>query len=132
MVHASLIICSFIFSWLRPEWPVLWLSVILLQVLQGIAFPLIWLVITQRVCALLWTEEDQRIAQVGKLSALYSSIGPAVGALLAGFLLSGDESDVGSSTAGTILLAGYTLVFRCNIALTAASFVVSWGWSSTD
>ncbi|KAI8145367.1 hypothetical protein BJV82DRAFT_535509 [Fennellomyces sp. T-0311] len=132
MVHASLIICSFIYSWLRPEWPVLWLSVILLQVLQGVSFPLIWLVITQRVCALLWTEEDQRIAQVGKLSALYSSIGPAVGALLTGFLLSGDESDVGSSTAGTLLLAGYTLVFRCNIALTAASFVVSWGWSSTD
>ncbi|KAI9272891.1 hypothetical protein BDA99DRAFT_556487 [Phascolomyces articulosus] len=138
MVHAALIICSFVYSWLRPEWPMLWLQIIFLQVLQGIAFPLVWLVMTQRICALLWTDEDQRIAQVGKLSALFSSVGPAVGALLAGFLLSGNDTDIGSSTddnteaMDAFLMAGYTLVFRCNIALTAASFVVSWGWSSTD
>ncbi|KAI7859525.1 hypothetical protein BDC45DRAFT_496280 [Circinella umbellata] len=140
IAHAALIICSFVYSWLRPEWPMLWLQILILQVVQGMSFPLIWLVMTQRICALLWTDEEQRIAQVGKLSALFSIIGPAVGALLAGFLLSGDDSAVGSSS-GTntnteamdaFLMAGYTLVFRCNIALTAASFVVSWGWSSTD
>lgn len=102
----------------------------------GLAFHLIWLAIVHRVSALLWTEEESfRIAQVGKLSALYSSIGPAIGVLLAGFLLSGNVTDVGSSNSSmttAMLREGFTLAYRCAIALTAASFVASWGWSTTS
>ncbi|CDH55257.1 predicted protein [Lichtheimia corymbifera JMRC:FSU:9682] len=120
----------------REEWSILWLAVSILQVLQGLAFHLIWLAIVHRVSALLWTEEESfRIAQVGKLSALYSSIGPAIGVLLAGFLLSGNVTDVGSSNSSmttTMLREGFILAYRCAIALTAASFVASWGWSTTS
>lgn len=129
VVHAVLIICAFAYTWLRPDWPYVSGAAILLQTCQGIAFELIWLVITQLLGALLWTDEDQRITQVAKMSALYCGIGPALGALVVAFLVSSGE---GNAAAELLLLQGFTLVFRCSVALTAASFVFSWGWSSSD
>jgi MFS family permease len=57
-----------------------------------------------------------------KISALYSSIGPAIGALLAGFILQSNTSN----------MEDYALVYKICVALFSLSFVVSWGWTSDD
>lgn len=140
-VHAVLIVSAFAYTWLRPQGAGLEIAVIVLQLAQGMyvrttnfqiiiisflctgtVLHAIWLVMTQYISALLWTEEDQRMAQVSKLSALYSCIGPAVGALAAGFFVSGSDT----------LLTGFTTIYRSTVAITAASFVVSWGWSTSN
>lgn len=73
----------------------------------------------QRTNILLWTEEDLRSTQVSKLSALYSALGPALGALAASFLAENQE-------------ASFAVVYRLTVALVAVSYVFSWGWSSSD
>jgi hypothetical protein len=61
------------------------------------------------------------IQQQARLSAIYSSIGPALGVLLAGYFLRGDCT-----------LKDYSLIFKVSVALFSSSFVLSWGWTSDD
>ncbi|ORZ02247.1 hypothetical protein BCR43DRAFT_559235 [Syncephalastrum racemosum] len=117
VVHGTLAVCAFSYACLRAEHSPLW--VLVCQFAQGVAFQLIWLCMAQRTNILLWTEEDLRSTQVSKLSALYSALGPALGALAASFLAENQE-------------ASFAVVYRLTVALVAVSYVFAWGWSSSD
>lgn len=58
----------------------------------------------------------------GGMSALYSSIGPAIGVLTAGYIISGQSE----------ALEGYKIVYQYAAGLTVISCILSWEWSTTD
>lgn len=67
----------------------------------------------------MWSQYD-RMKHRSNISALYSSIGPAIGALLAGYILqTGNGED-------------YAFIYKVCVVLFSLSFVVSWGWTSDD
>jgi hypothetical protein len=57
----------------------------------------------------------------GGIAALYSSIGPAIGVLTAGYIISGQSES----------LEGYKIVYQYAAGLTVVSGILSWEWSST-
>ena len=67
----------------------------------------------------MWSQYD-RMKHRSKISALYSSIGPAIGALLAGYIMQPSDTD------------DYALIYKICVGLFSFSFVVSWGWTSDD
>ncbi|CEP17548.1 hypothetical protein [Parasitella parasitica] len=119
-VHITLIICAILYPCMKPGNFATHVSLLLLQALQAIAFQLIWLSGADQVNLIHWSQ-NERMKQRSKISALYSSIGPAIGAILAGCILQSDQS-----------MEDYTLIFKCCVALFSLSFVVSWGWTSEE
>jgi hypothetical protein len=63
----------------------------------------------------------KRMMLKGGMAALYSGIGPAIGVLLVGYLVSqyGVEE-------------GYTLVYLYAAGFTTLSAILSWVWSTTN
>ncbi|KAI8636954.1 hypothetical protein BD408DRAFT_425331 [Parasitella parasitica] len=119
-VHIILIMCAILYPCMKPGNFATHVSLLLLQALQAIAFQLIWLSGADQVNLIHWSQ-NERMKQRSKISALFSSIGPAIGATLAGYILQSDQS-----------MEDYTLIFKCCVALFSLSFVVSWGWTSEE
>lgn len=72
----------------------------------------------EQVFSIYWNQSD-RMQQRSKLAAFYSSIGPAIGTVIAGLMLQSDFED-------------YTLIYKSCVAIFSFSFVISWGWTSDD
>ncbi|KAL9537278.1 hypothetical protein MBANPS3_011919 [Mucor bainieri] len=119
-VHITLIICAILYPCLKPDSVATHVSLLVLQALQAIAFQLVWLSGADQVNLIHWSQYE-RMKQRSRISALYSSIGPALGVMLAGYILQSDQS-----------MEDYTLIFKCCVALFSLSFVVSWGWTSEE
>ena len=139
-VHITLIICAILYPCMKPDSAATRVSLLVLQALQGmhltfvfryiklihdfiiiaIAFQLIWLSGADQV-NLIHGSQNERMKQRSKISALYSSIGPAIGVMVAGYILQSDQS-----------MDDYTLIFKYCVALFSLSFVVSWGWTSEE
>ncbi|CAO0796504.1 unnamed protein product [Mucor circinelloides] len=119
-VHITLIICAIWYPCLKPDSVATHASLLVLQALQATAFQLIWLSGADQVNLIHWSQYE-RMKQRSEISALYSSIGPALGAMLAGHILQSDQS-----------MEDYTLIFKCCVALFSLSIVVSWGWTSEE
>jgi chromate transport protein ChrA len=85
---------------------------------------LIWLSGADQVNLIMWSQYD-RMKHRSKISALYSSIGPAIGTLIVGYILQ-------SSSSSTTNMEDYALIYKICVALFSLSFVVSWGWTSDD
>jgi MFS family permease len=82
---------------------------------------LIWLSGADQVNLIHWSQYD-RMKHRSRISALYSSIGPAIGVIIAGYILHQSDQN----------LEDYTLTFKICVVLFSLSFVVSWGWTSDD
>ncbi|KAI8886722.1 hypothetical protein K501DRAFT_177026 [Backusella circina FSU 941] len=118
--HITLILCAMMYPILKPNSIVTQFVLVLLQLSQAIAFQLMWLSGSYDVNDFSYNYYDH-IKQQARLSAIYSSIGPAFGVLLAGYFLHGDST-----------LKDYSLIFKVAVALFSSSFVFSWGWTSDD
>ncbi|CAO3595417.1 unnamed protein product [Absidia cylindrospora] len=131
LIHATLIICSFSFLWLRPHHVFTTIAALILPFMQSGIFYLAWLVASDRINTLVWSDQ-QRIFQRAVVSTLFCYVGPMVGAMLTGYLVS--SSEVSSGTGDDILLhpSSFTPVYHASIGLLAFSFVVSWGWSTDE
>lgn len=88
---------------------------------------MIWLSGADQVNLIMWSQYD-RMKYRSKISALYSSIGPAIGVLVAGFILQSTNTASNSMNG----MEDYALIFKVSVALFSLSFVVSWGWTSDD
>lgn len=78
----------------------------------------------QQVDAVLLTAgQHQRMILRGRMSALFNSIGPAIGAILAGYLV-----DLYQQTS-YMTFPGFLLVYKCSIVVLAISLLLSRGWS---
>ncbi|KAI8368241.1 uncharacterized protein BYT42DRAFT_503963 [Radiomyces spectabilis] len=118
-IHSLLIISIFGFSWLRQDSIGTQIAMVLLQTGQGIGMHLIWLTASNRIMA--WMRTDQQLMlQRAKMSALYSSLGPAFGALIAGFVMHAHDAH---------FREGFTFLCQCAIGMLAGSYVLSWGWT---
>ncbi|KAG2233117.1 hypothetical protein INT48_005861 [Thamnidium elegans] len=120
-VHIILILCAILYPCLKPDSATTHVSLLVLQALQAIAFQLIWLSGADQVNLIMWSQYD-RMKHRANISALYSSIGPAIGALIAGYILQSDTSNT----------EDYAFIFKICVILFSLSFVVSWGWTSDD
>ncbi|KAI9478042.1 MAG: hypothetical protein EXX96DRAFT_235325 [Benjaminiella poitrasii] len=113
--HITLILCAILYPCLKSNSIITQVSLLILQALQASSFQLLWLSGSDQVILIHWNPLDRMKHRV-KLSAAYSSIGLAIGCLLAGF----------------ILLEDSTLIYKICVALFSLSFVVSWGWTSEE
>lgn len=140
LIHATLITCAFSFLWLRPHHGILTtLAAFLLPLVQskynddttehsflffllpqGGAFYVAWLVMSDRVNTLVWSD-TQRIFQRAILSTFFCTLGPMTGVILTGYLISNDLDP-----------PAFASVYHASIGLVALSFVVSWGWSADE
>ncbi|OAD77348.1 hypothetical protein PHYBLDRAFT_164266 [Phycomyces blakesleeanus NRRL 1555(-)] len=120
-VHGFFISSALCYTMLIPHSPVSWGASVFLQGIQALCLHLAWCVATSRLNAFAWIDQ-QRMMERGKASALYSSIGPAVGALIAGCI-------VGDDTTWRI---GFVNLFHTTVPFVALSFVVSWGWTMEE
>ncbi|KAI8368026.1 hypothetical protein EDC96DRAFT_441621 [Choanephora cucurbitarum] len=114
-IHLTLILCAILYPCLQPNQPI---ALLLLQACQSSAFQLSWLSGADQIHLLYWNPLD-RIKQRTKIAFMYSSLGPALGVLLFA-LCSVDQTE------------DDTLVYKICVALFTFSFVVSWGWTSTE
>ncbi|KAG0194780.1 hypothetical protein DFQ28_006629 [Apophysomyces sp. BC1034] len=110
IIHGTLVFTSLAYTCLRPGL-LCWVLAIGLQALQG----------ANQANAILWMDRP-RMMQCGKMSAMFSSLGPAVGSLLAGYLVENQSMPT----------EGFTFLYRSVVAALTFSFVVSWGWSAVD
>ncbi|KAI8338397.1 hypothetical protein BC941DRAFT_422807 [Chlamydoabsidia padenii] len=120
LIHATLIVCSFSFLWLRPYHAFTTVAAFILPLLQSGVFYLAWLVTSDRINTLVWSD-SQRIFQRAILSTLFCTLGPMVGVILTGYLISDDLQP-----------SSFASVYHASIGLSALSFVVSWGWSTDE
>lgn len=119
-VHIILILCAILYPCLKPDTTTTNVSLLVLQMLQAIAFQTIWLSGADQVNLIMWSQYD-RMKHRSKISALFSSIGPAIGALLAGYILQSNTN-----------MEDYAFIYKMCVALFSLSFVVSWGWTSDN
>ncbi|KAI7889839.1 uncharacterized protein EV154DRAFT_423113 [Mucor mucedo] len=120
-VHIILILCAILYPCLKPDSATTHVFLLVLQALQAVGFQLIWLSGADQVNLIMWSQYD-RMKHRSTISALYSSIGPAIGALAAGYILQSSTSD----------MEDFALIYKICVALFSLSFVVSWGWTSDD
>ncbi|OBZ83574.1 hypothetical protein A0J61_08378 [Choanephora cucurbitarum] len=118
-IHLILILCAILYPCLRPNQTMTPIALLILQACQSSAFQLGWLSGADQIHLLYWNPLD-RIKQRTKIAFMYSSLGPALGALLAGALCSVEQTE------------DDTLIYKICVALFTFSFVVSWGWTSTE
>lgn len=122
-VHIILILCAILYPCLKLDsTTTTHVSLVVLQMFQAIAFQTIWLSGADQVNLIMWSQYD-RMKHRSKISALYSSIGPAIGALLAGYILQSNT---------TTTMEDYAFIYKICVALFSFSFVVSWGWTSDN
>ncbi|KAI8375803.1 hypothetical protein BD560DRAFT_391946 [Blakeslea trispora] len=119
-IHMALILCAIVYPCLKPNLSTTPIALLVLQACQASAFQLIWSSGADQVHLLYWNPLD-RIKQRTKIAFLYSSLGPAIGVLLAGVILMSSEES-----------KDYTLIYKICVALFSLSFVVSWGWTSKE
>ncbi|CDS08039.1 hypothetical protein LRAMOSA01988 [Lichtheimia ramosa] len=124
VIHMVLILCALGYSMLQPAYLGVHVAVVVLQILQALAFNVFWYVAVQQVDAVLLTAgQHQRMILRGRMSALFNSIGPAIGAILAGYLV-----DLYQQTS-YMTFPGFLLVYKCSIVVLAISLLLSRGWS---
>jgi phage-related minor tail protein len=87
----------------------------------GTLFHIVWLSAAHQVDSVVLSGY-KRIMVKGGMAALYNSIGPAIGVLTAGYIISGQ----------TEALEGYRIVYQYAAGLTVISGILSWEWSTTD
>lgn len=85
----------------------------------GLSLHSIWLLAAHQVDSVVLTGH-KRMMLKGGMAALYSSLGPAIGVLIMGYLVSQHGSE------------GYTLVYQYAAGFTVLSAILSWEWSTTD
>ncbi|KAI7895188.1 uncharacterized protein EV154DRAFT_496239 [Mucor mucedo] len=117
--HVVLVLCALCYTWLQPRLLSTELFVIILQCLQGLSLHSIWLLAAHQVDSVVLTGH-KRMMLKGGMAALYSSLGPAVGVLIMGYLVSQHG------------IEGYTLVYQYAAGFTVLSAILSWEWSTTD
>lgn len=135
LTHISLILCCIIYPNLKAGHRITFTTLIVLQVLQGnirkvyiisltlffflaVAFQLIWSAGVDQIHVVIWNQYE-RMKERARVSFLFSSLGPAIGALMAGIILQPE-------------LEEYSFLFKISVAILALSFVVSWGWTAED
>ncbi|KAI8097502.1 uncharacterized protein BX664DRAFT_326564 [Halteromyces radiatus] len=90
VLHAILMICIFIYAWMPSGQVQYWWSLMCLFVLHIISsssIQMLWLMASYQVDLLYLTNCQDRMMLRGKMSALYSSFGPAFGSLVLGWLV---------------------------------------------
>ncbi|KAG1140378.1 hypothetical protein G6F37_000867 [Rhizopus arrhizus] len=118
LTHISLILCCIIYPNLKAGHRITFTTLIVLQVLQAGAFQLIWSAGVDQIHVVIWNQYE-RMKERARVSFLFSSLGPAIGALMAGIILQPE-------------LEEYSFLFKISVAILALSFVVSWGWTAED
>ncbi|CAO3672700.1 unnamed protein product [Rhizopus stolonifer] len=118
LAHITTISCAIVYSCLGPNSTATRPILILLQILQAIAFQSVWSSAVDQIHIIVWNQYE-RMKERSKVSALYNSFGSALGATIAGIVLQYD-------------LNNYSFLFRASIVFSALSFVISWGWTSDD
>ncbi|KAI9314537.1 hypothetical protein BX666DRAFT_1967627 [Dichotomocladium elegans] len=124
VAHLTLIFCAFGYTLLKPPELGIHAAVVALQILQALSFNVLWYIAVEQVDAvLLVAGQHQRMMLRGKMSAMFYSIGPAVGAVATGFLVDLYDRE------NILTYAGFLLSYRCTMAVVGISLVVSRGWS---
>ncbi|KAI8091487.1 uncharacterized protein B0P05DRAFT_462967 [Gilbertella persicaria] len=119
-VHITLILCSILYPCFKSNHLTTWAGLLVLQALQVCAFQLIWSSAADQAHLMHWNQMD-RMKQRATISALYTSIGPALGVLIAGCILQSEKRS-----------EDYILMYKICVALFSLSFVISWGWTSDE
>jgi hypothetical protein len=88
----------------------------------GLSFHSIWLLAAHQVDSVILTDH-KRMMLKGSMAALYSSLGPAIGVIFMGCLVSSPTDDI---------LANYTFVYQYAVGLSVISGILSWEWSTTN
>ncbi|CEP18514.1 hypothetical protein [Parasitella parasitica] len=120
--HIVLVSCAFIYTWLQSGFILTKVAVVILQFLQCFSFHSIWLLAAHQVDSVILTDHKRMLLK-GGMAALYSSLGPAVGILLMGYLVSSPNDD---------MFGNYTSVYQFAAGLSVISAILSWEWSTTD
>lgn len=86
----------------------------------GIAFSIVWLLAAHQVDSVILTDKKRMILK-GVMATLYSSVGPAIGTLLVGYLVKEG-----------LTFESYSQVYQYASGLAVISAILSWEWSTTD
>ncbi|KAI9266730.1 hypothetical protein BDA99DRAFT_31226 [Phascolomyces articulosus] len=125
VAHVILIVCAFGYTWLQPDYLLSRLAAVILQILQGAAFNSLWLIAVRQVdCVLLTAGQHQRMLLRGKMSALFNSLGPALGAILSGYLVDAYIHE------NIMTFSGFVYSYRAAVVILALCWVVSRGWTA--
>ncbi|KAI9251611.1 hypothetical protein BY458DRAFT_444222 [Sporodiniella umbellata] len=116
--HISLVLCFIIYPALKPDGVSACVILVALQAVQASAFQLIWSSGIDQVQTVI-NNQYERMKERARASLLFSSLGPAIGSILAGLLLNNNPND-------------YMVLFKISVAVSSLSFIVSWGWTSTE
>ncbi|CAO3621764.1 unnamed protein product [Cunninghamella blakesleeana] len=123
LIHSVLITCSIAYLWIIPNNYFTIIASLLLPFLQGIIFYLAWLVTSNRINTLVWSDQ-QRMVQRSIMSTLFSCIGPIVGTILAGILVEDNNMTLKSTS--------FSFIYQLCVGLLAFSFVLSWAWCEEE
>ncbi|KAI9494621.1 hypothetical protein BDB00DRAFT_817558 [Zychaea mexicana] len=124
VAHVILIMCAFGYTWLQPDYILSRLAAVILQILQGAAFNSLWLIAVRQVdCVLLTAGQHQRMLLRGKMSALFNSLGPALGAVLTGYLVDAYVHE------NIMTFSGFVFAYRGAVVVLALCWAVSRGWT---
>ncbi|CAO3594572.1 unnamed protein product [Absidia cylindrospora] len=95
LAHMMLLVCIFTYAWMPFEKDQsLWLSVsfLVLHSGQSASIRIIWLMASCQVDFLFLSQCQDRMMLRGRMSALYSAFGPAIGSVTLGWLMASDWS----------------------------------------
>ncbi|KAI9023056.1 hypothetical protein CLU79DRAFT_750121 [Phycomyces nitens] len=120
-LHGIFIASALCYPMLVPHSTVSLTASVFLQGTQALCLHLAWCMATNRLNAFAWIDQ-QRMMERGKASALYGCIGPALGALIAGYIVGDDMT----------WRVGFVHLFHTTVPFAALSFVISWGWTMED
>ncbi|CAO3681146.1 unnamed protein product [Rhizopus microsporus] len=118
LVHICLIICTIVYPCLKPNNPITNASLFVLQAVQAASFQLIWSSAIDQIQFTVWNQYE-RMKERSKASVLFSSIGPAIGAIVAGIVLQSS-------------LEEYSFLLKIAVVVLALSFVTTWGWTTDE
>ncbi|KAI8137748.1 hypothetical protein BJV82DRAFT_524620 [Fennellomyces sp. T-0311] len=94
------------------------------RLISGAAFNSLWLIAVRQVdCVLLTAGQHQRMLLRGKMSALFNSLGPALGAALTGYLVDAYVHE------NIMTFSGFVFAYRGAAAVLAMCWAVSRGWA---
>ncbi|ORZ22561.1 hypothetical protein BCR42DRAFT_406486 [Absidia repens] len=95
LAHLMLVVCIFTYAWMPFEKDQsLWLSIsfLVLHSGQSSCIRIIWLMASYQVDFLFLSQCQERMMLRGRMSALYSAFGPAIGSVTLGWLVASDWS----------------------------------------
>lgn len=84
----------------------------------AVSFQLIWSSAIDQIQFTVWNQYE-RMKERSKASVLFSSIGPAIGAIVAGIVLQSS-------------LEEYSFLLKIAVVVLALSFVTTWGWTTDE